>query len=122
MELCTLKEQACPSNKKLGDDEVRAMIKFTAIPPKDRKKGTEGKLSALNQESKSDDYAQAFGIRVDDKMLKCMGRVLEPPTLGYKISKYKYTFISILFLVLLLSQGHPGVLLVPGKDLNDFYQ
>ena len=30
--------------------------------------------------------------------------------------------ISILFIVLLLSQGHPGVLLAPGKDLNDFYQ
>ena len=29
--------------------------------------------------------------------------------------------ISILVIVLLLSQGHPGVLLAPAKDLNDFY-
>ena len=27
----------------------------------------------------------------------------------------------MLVIVLLLSQGHPGVLLAPGKDLNDFY-
>ena len=29
--------------------------------------------------------------------------------------------MSILVIVLLISQGHPGVLLAPGKDFNDFF-
>ena len=36
--------------------------------------------------------------------------------------RLKLSVISILVIVLLLSQGHPAVLLAPGKDLNDFYQ
>ena len=37
VELCELKSQTLPMNKKLGDEETQAMIKATAIAPVERK-------------------------------------------------------------------------------------
>jgi len=82
-----LKKQACPNTKKLRDDETAAMIKHTAVIPAQRQKRIQDNLDMINNAFKRDPYATAFDITVQGTLMQINGRVLDPPTLGYRIGK-----------------------------------
>ena len=82
-ELCDIKKQAAPNNKKLTEDQAAAMIRQTAMRPQDRMKRIIQNLKEMAQAYKLDPYAKAFGISVDSKMKQVPGRVLTAPSLNY---------------------------------------
>ena len=82
MELCELKAQALPTNKKLNEAETAEMIKTTAVTPKDRKERIEESLAEISNTFRSDKYAQEFGITVES----CMSKVSVRYVRGWFIS------------------------------------
>ena len=74
VELCELKAQAMPTNKKLNEEETADMIKKTAVTPKDRKARIEKSLRDISNTFKRDQYAQEFGITVESCMSKVSAR------------------------------------------------
>ena len=74
MELCELKAQALPTNKKLNEDETADMIKKTASTPSDRKARIEASLEEISNTFKNDKYAREFGITVESYMSKIPAR------------------------------------------------
>lgn len=80
MELLELKQQVCPQSKVLGDATAN-MIKVTAVRPDKRQARILENLREMK--SKSQPYAQAFGISVQDKFSEIDARVLDPPMLWY---------------------------------------
>ena len=74
MELCHLKAQALPANKKLNEDETAEMIKKTAVTPKDRKARIEKSLADISNTFRKDEYVQEFGITVESCMSKVSAR------------------------------------------------
>lgn len=80
MECLELKQQVCPQSKVLGD-ATSQMIKVTAVRPDKRQARILENLKEMK--SKSQPYAQAFGISVLDKFSEIDARVLNPPLLLY---------------------------------------
>ena len=74
VELCELKAQALPTNKKLNEEETADMIKKTAVTPQDRKARIEKSLADISNTFKRDQYAQEFGITVESCMSKVSAR------------------------------------------------
>ena len=74
VELCELKAQALPTNKKLNEEETADMIKKTAVTPRDRKARIEKSLADISNTFQSDKYAQEFGITVESCMSKVSAR------------------------------------------------
>ena len=71
VELCELKAQALPTNKKLNEEETAEMIKKTAVTPQDRKTKIEKSLSQISNTFQNDKYVAEFGISVES----CMSRI-----------------------------------------------
>jgi len=80
MELVKLKKQPCPRSKELTGQQTAKMIGHTAVKPQERMRNILEGLRLLG----NDDYADAFGISIEDKFKEVRGRVLDPPTIGYK--------------------------------------
>ena len=74
VELCELKAQALPTNKKLNEEETADMIKKTAVTPKERKARIEKSLAEISNTFRSDKYVQEFGITVESCMSKVSAR------------------------------------------------
>ena len=84
MELTVIKKQACPQMKRISDVETADMIKFTAKPPQKRMFEISKKLNELKDECfQNDQFAQAFGIKVNPNFTPVEGRVLPHPPLAY---------------------------------------
>jgi hypothetical protein len=86
MELTEIKAQACPNSKKLTDTQTAAMIKSTAVPPKERQKRIVEGLKQLtsNNPMSNDPMAKEFGISVEYNMANIKARVLDSPSLQYR--------------------------------------
>ena len=76
VELCELKAQALPTNKKLNEEETADMIKKTAVTPQDRKARIEKSLADISNTFQSDKYAKEFGITVESCMSKVTARYI----------------------------------------------
>ncbi len=87
IDMCKIKKQACPNNKKLTEDQTAQMIRFTAVTPEERKKRIEDGLRSMSNAFKQDPYAQEFGINVEGNMTTIPARMLDPPQLRYKGDK-----------------------------------
>lgn len=74
VELCELKAQAMPTNKKLNEEETADMIKKTAVTPSDRKARIEKSLRDVSNTFQSDKYAAEFGISVESCMSQIKAR------------------------------------------------
>lgn len=84
MELCEVKEQACPNSKKLSEKETSNMIKQTALPPKERMNKTLDKVKEMNNNLSQNKYVSEFGLAIADNFTKIGARCLPPPEIGYK--------------------------------------
>jgi hypothetical protein len=92
MELTAIKAQACPNSKKLTDVQTAAMIKRTAVPPKERQKCiVEGLKKIFNNDLNNDSMAKEFSISVVPDMTVIKSRVLDPPSLMYAKSDAQKT-------------------------------
>ena len=74
VELCELKAQALPTNKKLNEKETADMIKKTAVTPRDRKARIEKSLRDVSNTFQTDKYAAEFGISVESCMSQIQAR------------------------------------------------
>jgi hypothetical protein len=83
MELMELKQQVCPRSKVLSENNTRQMIKVTAVPPAERQNRIKQNLKDRSDAFKKDEYAQAFGITVNDQFASINARVLDAPSLIY---------------------------------------
>lgn len=64
--------QACPNSKKLSEDQTAAIIKSTAVTPKERKEKIEQSLKSLKLGNNQ--FAKEFGISVQSSMEKVTAR------------------------------------------------
>ena len=78
-----MSQQPMPRKKKLPDDAVAKMIRFTAVKPMDRQKKILDNLMKNNKKYKDDPYAKEFGINVSGEMATLQGRVLDAPFIEY---------------------------------------
>ena len=92
VELCEMKTQALPNNKKLGEEETAQMIRRTAVSPRERKERIENSLRNISNTFRSDEYAKEFGLSVEGVMSKIQARVYDPPYLAYKDLNRKEQF------------------------------
>ena len=83
MEFCQMEKQPMPRKKKLADDAIAKMIRFTAVKPMDRQKKIIDNLMKNNRKYKDDPYAKEFGINVSGEMATLSGRVLDAPSIEY---------------------------------------
>lgn len=67
------------------------MIDAAAKSPKKRYETIEQNLRDLSSQYDRDPYANAFGLRISDEMLKRQGRVLTTPALKHKNAEHKAT-------------------------------
>ncbi|KAG3182601.1 Protein argonaute-2 [Phytophthora cactorum] len=80
MEVCHIMAgQKCP--RKVTDNQVANMIKFTCTPPDQRKRAIEQKFREAG--FSSDPTLRAFGLDVEPRMVETTGRQLPPPTIEY---------------------------------------
>lgn len=80
MEVCHIMGgQKCP--RKVTDNQVANMIKFTCTPPDQRKRSVEQKF--LEAGFSRDPTLKAFGLDVEPRMVETTGRQLPPPTIEY---------------------------------------
>jgi len=92
VELCEMKGQTLPMNKKLQDEETQAMIKATAIAPIERKRRIEDSLKQMSKCFQEDEYAKHFGISVESVMSQIQARVYPTPALAYHDRNSKVAF------------------------------
>jgi eukaryotic translation initiation factor 2C len=83
MEFCQMEKQPMPRKKKLPDDAIAKMIRFTAVKPLDRQKKIIDNLKKHNNKYQDDPYAREFGINVSGEMATLTGRVLDAPSIEY---------------------------------------
>ena len=83
MEFCQMVEQPMPRKKKLADDAVAKMIRFTAVKPADRQKKIVESLVKCNSKYKDDPYCKEFGISVSGEMATLTARILDAPSIEY---------------------------------------
>ena len=83
MEFCQMVEQPMPRKKKLADDAVAKMIRFTAVKPADRQKKIVESLAKCNSKYKDDPYCKEFGISVSGEMATLTARILDAPAIEY---------------------------------------
>ena len=83
IELCMMKKQSLPTTS-LTDKQRKEMISETAKPPKARRATIEQHLKNLSNYYEEDPYAKAFGLKINNEMIKVDGRTLFPPALKYK--------------------------------------
>ncbi|OWZ16857.1 Argonaute1 [Phytophthora megakarya] len=80
MEVCHIMAgQKCP--RKVTDNQVANMIRFTCTPPHERKRSIEQKFREAGFDN--DPTLRAFGLNVDPRMVETTGRQLPPPTIEY---------------------------------------
>ncbi|ETP24233.1 hypothetical protein F441_02729, partial [Phytophthora nicotianae CJ01A1] len=80
MEVCHIMAgQKCP--RKVTDNQVANMIKFTCTPPDQRKRSIEQKFREAG--FSTDPTLRAFGLDVEPRMVETTGRQLPPPTIEY---------------------------------------
>ncbi|KAG7389010.1 Protein argonaute 10 [Phytophthora pseudosyringae] len=80
MEVCHIMGgQKCP--RKVTDNQVANMIKFTCTPPDQRKRSVEQKFREAG--FNTDPTLRAFGLEVEPRMVETTGRQLPPPTIEY---------------------------------------
>ena len=73
MEFCQMEKQPMPRKKKLPDDAIAKMIRFTAVKPQDRQKKIIDNLKKHNNKYQDDPYAREFGINVSGEMATLTG-------------------------------------------------
>jgi len=83
-EYCRMEKQPLPRGKKLPDEAVAKMIRFTATKPDERRKKILHSMEQTNNFYKNDEYCKTFGISFETKMTEITGRILPPPSIGYK--------------------------------------
>ena len=85
-EFCSMLSQPLPKRKKLPDDAVAKMIKQTAVKPLERQQKIMEGLKMNNAKYATDPFAKEFGISVSGEMTRLTGRILDPPSLEYKLT------------------------------------
>ena len=83
MEFCEMVEQPMPRKKKLPDDAVAKMIRFTAVKPADRQKKILESVVKCNNKFKDDPYCKDFGISVAGEMATLSARILDAPSIKW---------------------------------------
>ena len=82
LELTSIKQQPCPTSKRLTGQETTYMIKQTAVKPEEReKKILDG---VKNSGLLNNGYCQEFQLSVADKFTEVDARILNPPKIGYR--------------------------------------
>jgi eukaryotic translation initiation factor 2C len=115
-EFCSMTSQPLPRKKKLADDAVAKMIKQTAVKPLERQAKIMEGLKMNNDKYKKDPFAKEFGISVAGEvgivitspidtflqMTKLTGRILDPPSIEYKLTGKMRNVVTI-------SKTNPGL-------------